>query len=188
MMKAISLSFAVVAALACGSSVFAPRLAAQEGVADAAGPQHQALMKRAGSYDVVTKFHMPGAPAPMESKGEATLKSACGGRFLHEENSGEMMNEKFTGMRLLGYNNSTQNYEASWVYSQSTSILQLAGKSGDGGKTIRMSGEVTDQGEKMTFRVEYHFTSDDQFTVKLFAGPPGEEGPALEETYTRRKK
>jgi len=154
---------------------------------DAAGPEHQALAKRAGTYEVTSKMAGPGAPAGEASKGTATLKTVCDGKFLMEENSGAMMGEKYTGLRLLGYNNDQKAYEATWIYSMSTAFLQMKGKSDDGGKTIKVSGDVTEGGMKMTLRAEYHFTSDDSFVVKLIAGDAGAEMTVLEETYTRKK-
>ena len=162
-----------------------PLLAQHEG--DNAGPEHQALMKRAGTYEVVAKMAGPGAPAGEASKGTATLRPVCDGKFLMEENSGTMMGEKFSGVRLLGYNNSAKAYEATWIYSMSTAFLQMKGKSEDGGKTVKVSGEVSDGGMKMTLRAEYHFESDDKFVVKLIADNAGSEMTVLEEAYTRKK-
>jgi hypothetical protein len=144
-------------------------------------------MKRAGTYEITSTFTMPGMPGP-ETKGTATLKSACDGKFLFEENAGTMMGSPFTGMRLLGFNNGTQEYEATWVYSESTAFLNLRGKSEDGGKTVKMKGDVVEAGETMTLHVHYSFESDDKFVVKLFGGDPSaKDTPVLEETYTRKK-
>ncbi len=169
------------------AAVLFPAIAvAQEGM-DPAGPQHAALMKRAGTYETTSRFSMPGMPGD-ETKGTATIKAACAGKFLLEENAGTMMGSPFTGIRLLGYNNGTKEYEATWVYSESTAFLSLRGKSDDDGKTLRLKGDVVEAGETMTLHVHYSFESDDKIVVKLYGGDPAsKDTPVLEEVYTRKK-
>src|SRR5262245_11360 len=59
--------------------------------ADAPGPAHQLLAKRAGEYTTVLRFWMAPGAQPAESSGTATITVTLEGRFLREEDSGTMM-------------------------------------------------------------------------------------------------
>src|SRR5439155_25747718 len=109
---------------------------AQEQKAATPGPVHQRLAKLAGEYTTVAKFAAkPGDPA-QESRGTAKLTSVLGGRFVHEENSGSLLGQPNSGLRLYGYNDASGHYEGMWVYTGSTGIMTLTGTSTDDGKTI----------------------------------------------------
>ena len=163
--------------------------AAQETTAANPGSVHQQLNKIIGNYKTSTKFTMqPGGPAA-ESSGTAKITSALGGRFLLEENSGSFMGETTTGLRLMGYNNTTKQYEAVWTYTMSTAILNLAGSSSDNGKTINMRGSFANEaGSRQNLKVITRQLDADHFTVDLIGETPdGKDGPVLSTTYTRIK-
>ncbi|MBI1854232.1 MAG: DUF1579 domain-containing protein [Planctomycetes bacterium] len=155
---------------------------------DGPGPPHKALAKLAGEYTTATKFTMSGAPAE-ETKGTATLKMILGGRFLSEENATTFMGEPTQGMHLLGYNNAGSRYEAAWLYTGSTAILNLTGTSKDDGKTISLEGSFDDgAGGKTTLRIVLRTVDADHFVETLKSvESDGNEGPTLETTYTRKK-
>ena len=165
--------------------------AAQATAASAASPglAHQQLIKRIGNYKTSTKFTMqPGGPAT-ESSGAAKITGTLGGRFLLEENSGTFMGEASAGLRLMGYNNATNQYEACWTYTMSTAILTLAGTSSDNGKTINLKGSFAGEGgAKQTLKVIIRQLDADRFVVELIGETPdGKDGPVLSTTYTRMK-
>jgi hypothetical protein len=154
------------------------------------GPVHQQLAKRAGEYTTVAKFWFkPGDQPTEETKGTAKITSILGGRFLSEENSGTMMGQPFTALRLVGYNSATQQYEATWVFTGSTATMTLVGTSKDDGKTIHWTGTYEhEKGTKATVHVETRYLDDDRFVVELsHKAPDGSKGPTLETTYTRKK-
>ncbi len=151
------------------------------------GPQHAALMKRAGDYTTKETFYAPGAE-PQESTGTAKLKAILGGRFLEEENSGQSLAQPYSGLRLYGYNNGSGQYEAIWIYDGSTAFLVLDGTSDDNGKTVRYSGAFLGPGgEKQTLRVTVTQDDADHFTVKLLGENAGGMS-TLETEYTRIRK
>ncbi|HEV8484141.1 MAG TPA: DUF1579 family protein [Blastocatellia bacterium] len=162
---------------------------AQESAQSAANPGsvHQQLNKRIGNYKTSTKFTMqPGGPAT-ESSGTAKITGALGGRFLIEENSGTFMGETTTGLRLMGYNNATKQYEACWTYTMSTAILTMTGTSSDNGKTVTLRGSFADEGgARQTLKVITRTVDADHFVVELIGETPeGKDGPLLTTTYTR---
>src|SRR6516162_2081945 len=154
---------------------------------DEPGPVHEKLAKLAGEYTTVAAFRIKPDQPPMESPGAAKITSVMGGRFILEENSGTTFGDKFTGLRLIGFNNATGQYEASWSYSRSTAIMLMTGTSKDDGKTIDWSGSfATGKDDKMVLHVTTRIVSNDRFEVELIAKmPDGSKGPTLLTTYTR---
>ena len=153
------------------------------------GPAHQQLSKRIGNYQTVTKFTMQPGGSATESSGTAKITGALGGRFLLEENSGTFMGQAIAGLRLMGYNSATKQYEACWTYTMSTAILTLAGISSDNGKTVNLKGSfVGEGGVSQTLKVVTRQLDADHFVVDLIGSTAdGKDGPVLSTTYTRIK-
>jgi uncharacterized protein DUF1579 len=153
---------------------------------DDPGPVHKELAKLAGEYTTVSRFSAAGQTLP-ESTGSATIKSILGGRFLSEENSGEMMGESIQGTRLLGYDNTSKRYQATWAYTGSTALLQLSGTGKDEGTTITLDGSFVDEdGRKESLTVVIHVVDADTFVVTLTGA--GSQASGTFETKYRRKK
>jgi hypothetical protein len=92
-------------------------------------------------------------------------------------------------VRLVGYNNATKQYEASWTYSLSTAIMTMTGSGNDEGKLIEWAAHfMNEKGAKQSLYVTTRQLDDDHFVVELFGKTPdGEKGPTVETTYTRKK-
>lgn len=157
--------------------------------AEGPGPEHAALAKLAGEYTTVSRFRVKPGESGQESKGTAKLTSILGGRFLDEEAKGELMGQPTTSRHMYGYNAEAKKYEGSWVYSASTAIMTLTGKSADGGKTIELTGTFDQaDGAKATLGITLKRIDDNSFTLGLSAkAPDGSPGPTLETTYMRKK-
>ena len=152
-------------------------------------PQHEALARLAGEYTTVTKFTAKPGDAAVETQGTAQLRSVVAGKFLLEEYSGKWFGQTIHGLRLLGYNDASKQYEGTWTYSLSTGMMTLVGASKDDGKTIDLTATYTgDKGEKQTLYVTTRRVDADQFVVELYAKTAdGQRGPTMETTYTRKK-
>jgi hypothetical protein len=162
---------------------------AQAPDADQPGPEHRQLARLAGEYTTVSKFRLKSDDAPMESKGTAKLTSVLDGRFLLEENTGTQFGQLYKGVRLVGYNNATKQYEASWSYSLSTAIMTMTGTGKDEGKIIEWTAHfMNEKGARQSLYVVTRQLDGDHFVVELFGKTTeGEKGPAVETTYTRKK-
>ena len=153
------------------------------------GSVHYQLSKRAGEYVTVTKAHMrPNAPAT-ETAGTAKIISILDGRFLLEENSGGQFGKPFKGVRVYGYNNESQQYEASWTYTGSTAILTMTGTSSDNGKTVSLGGGWAGaEGAMNPVNVRIRYLDDDRFIIELLGkADNGSEFIVVETNYTRKK-
>lgn len=150
---------------------------------------HEHMGQCAGEYTTVTRFTAKAGDAPMESKGTAKITSILGGRFLQEEDTGTMFNQPFKSLKLSGYNSAAERFEASWVYTGSTSIMTLTGTSSDGGKTINWVGTYEEKkGQKNTLYVDTKHLNKNQIVMEMYSkNPDGSRGPCLETTYTRKK-
>ncbi len=148
------------------------------------GPAHKRLAKLAGEYTTASKFWMQPGAQPSESDGTAKLSTLLGGRFLAEENSGVLLGQPYSGMRLWGYDNATKQYEAVWTYTGSTQILVLTGTSPNEGKSVHYKASIDHpNGVKQPVHILTREVDDDHFVVTL----EGIAGPLLETTYTRKK-
>jgi len=153
------------------------------------GPQQKELAKRVGQYTTVTKFWPKPNTEPLQDSGSSIITELLGGRFLLEESVNSMTAQPVSGTRMFGYNNTTQQYEASWVYAGSTAIVSLHGTSTDKGATVNYSGTLDDPNtRKDPFSVSIHQIDGDHFVVTMRIGSPDEpERSAFETSYTRKK-
>jgi hypothetical protein len=117
------------------------------------GPAHQYLAKMAGDYTTKTSFRPAPDVEPVTTTGTAHLAMILDGRFLVEDNAGEMMGQPVTGKRLLGYNNTAKRYEGVWMYTMATGMMRLKGTSPDNGKTIDFEATVDDAKAPQTFQI-----------------------------------
>jgi hypothetical protein len=155
----------------------------------APGPVHKHLAMLAGNYQTVTRFYAEPGAQPVESIGTASISSVLGGRFMLEQNSSTFMGQPASGIRLIGYNNASEQYEAIWTYTMSTAIMRMSGASDDGGKNINFDASWDKgAGKRQDVKVAIHRVDDDQFVVELIAKlPDGKLGPGLVTTYLRKK-
>ena len=154
-----------------------------------AGTPQEALTKRAGEYTRTIQFlgQMGSQGAP--STGTSKISVILNGRFIQEQNEDVVFGRPVSGMRIYGYNDATQQYEAAWMYTMSPAILTLTGTSTDGGKTVNYSGVTeTSGGGKTPLHARFVQVNDDEFVIRLSTvGPDGKETPFQETTYKRKK-
>lgn len=152
------------------------------------GPEHTALLKRAGEYTRIVKFlGQPGAPGEPFS-GTAKLSTVLGGRFLLEESSDVVFGHTVEGLRLYGYNNATKQYEMARMYTMSTAITMMTGTSKDGGQTIDFTPTDPAGLGKTPLHAQLRSINDDEFVVTFSTvKPDGQQTPFQETTYKRKK-
>jgi hypothetical protein len=153
------------------------------------GPEQEFLAKRAGEYTRTIKFVAQANADANASTGTSKVSVALGGRFIVEENNDTVFGRPVSGTRIYGFNNITKQYEAVWMYTGSTGMIFLTGTSGDGGKTIDLTGGTQNvRGEKVPLHAVIRQTDDNQFVVTLMStGADGKEAAFQETTYTRKK-
>ena len=82
----------------------------------------------------------------MEMAGEVKCKWILDGRFLHEDVTGPAQPgmPPFHGLSVMGYDNATKKYQASWIDNMTTAILQMTGEMDAAGKALTLHFEELD--------------------------------------------
>ena len=155
------------------------------------GPANRLLEQRAGSYSITIRMWMDGndrSSPPLESTGEATLRAVLGGRFLMQDETATLAGEKITSIKYWGYSKDTQEYEAVWSYTGSTTMMILKGKSTDEGKTVRYRCDTVVAGQKERYDIVVSQLTPESFSIELVGiMENGAKGAALLSTYVRKK-
>lgn len=153
------------------------------------GEPHKLFASLAGSWTTKTKSWMePGKP-PMESTGTADMKMLLGGRFLHQEFTGEMMGQPFSGIGIDGYDNVQKKYVTAWFDTMGTGIFLMEGSASADGKTITLNGQHAEPGGgQMTHRAIWTIVDNNTQTFHMYGTHHGQkEMKMMEITYTRKQ-
>ncbi len=154
------------------------------------GKFHVHLEPLVGRWKQTVKWWMaPDAP-PDVSTGTCEYKWIMGKRFLLQEVKGDMEDQPFEGMGLMGYDNFKKKYTGMWVDTMGTAIMSSLGTCDDSGKVFTMTGRhddvftgTADQKFRSIIRIINNDTHTDEMYMK---GPDGRDYKALEITYTRK--
>ena len=155
----------------------------------APGEPHQLFASLVGSWTTHTKEWMePGKP-PMESTGTADMKMLLDGRFLHQEFTGDMMGQPYSGIGISGYDNLRKRYVSTWIDSMGTGIFIMEGTASADGKTITLKGGHDEPGGgHMTHRAVWKIVDNNNQTFDMFGTHRGgKEMKMMEIIYTRKQ-
>jgi len=153
------------------------------------GAPHKLLASMAGSWNARVKSWMePGSP-PSESTGTSEARMILGGRFLHEEFSGDMMGTPFQGMGITGYDNHARKYVSAWIDSMGTALLYCEGTAGTESNTITTECRHEDPVKgPMNWRTFTRILDNDNHVFEMYAAERGgKEEKVLEITYSRKR-
>lgn len=155
------------------------------------GEPHKAMAKGAGNWEGETTMWMaPGAP-PVTSKSSCTSKMAMGGRYDVTTFSGSFMGQPFEGMSIMGYDNSKKAYVSTWIDNMGTGMMRMEGQPDASGKTITMTGKMTDPatGKECDVKEINTFVDDDHHTMEMYGPDPatGKQYKNMEIKFTRKK-
>jgi uncharacterized protein DUF1579 len=169
-------------------SLAAGAASAQAPAPPKAGPEHEVLKGDVGTWDATVESFMPGAPAPMTSKGTET-NTLMGGLWLVTEFKADMMGTPFQGHGVTGYDPNKKKYVGTWVDTMSSGLGISEATWDAAAKTMTgtfegpdMSGQV----QKMKSVVTYKDPDTRVFTMSG-PGPDGKDVKYMTITYKRRK-
>lgn len=156
------------------------------------GDMHAWLATGAGTWNGECTMFMPGMP-PTKSTCVTTITSFMDGRFVKGETKGEMEWEgqkmPFTGFMIAGYNNTTKQFEQTWIDSMGTMMMNSVGKVSEDKKTLTWTSHYTcPVTEKpVTSRMIETRTGADTMTLEMWGPNPldGKEMKCMEIKYTR---
>ncbi len=152
------------------------------------GPHHKQLASKVGTWTTKTKSWMDPTQPPMESIGSCRNTMLLDGRFLHEECTGSMMGQPFTGIGLNGYDNHTHKYVSTWMDSMGTGIYLFEGTASADGKTITQLSSYDDPMEgHMKLRAVTTIVDENSHIFEMFStGKSGKEAKMMEIMYARK--
>ncbi len=137
----------------------------------------------------VKMWWYPGAE-PQQSKSTATYKWIMGGRFVQGQYSGDVLEQEFLGMDIVGYDNFRKQYISLWIDNMSTSFMTARGTMNAAGNELQMRGANDDimTGEKdKPFKTVTRIIDVDTMVYEIHTpGPDGEFFKSLEVTSTRK--
>jgi hypothetical protein len=154
------------------------------------GPEHAALGKMAGDWDVAVKMWMDPKQPAQESKGTCTEKSVLGGRYMQSDFHGMMMGKPYNGVGLDGFDNVKKQYSSVWIDDMGTQMMVAMGTPSADGKTITYTGKMDDPiVGQMNKDIKFVVTLVDDKTHKMemydAVGTPNEY-KIMELTYTKK--
>jgi hypothetical protein len=151
------------------------------------GPEHEVLKSDVGTWEATVESFMPGAPAPMTSKGTET-NTLVGGLWLVTEFKADMMGMPFQGHGVTGWDPTKKKYVGSWVDTLSTGLGLSESTYDAASKTMTGTFEGPDpsgQVQKMKSVVTWKDPDTRVFTMSG-PGPDGKDATYMRITYKRK--
>ncbi len=153
------------------------------------GGPHKLLANMAGTWNVRSTCWMEPGGAPMEHTGISEQKMILGGRFLHQEFSGEMMGSPFNGIGTVGFDNHTKKYVSTWMDSWGTAIYYFEGTADEDGRTITQTCDYDDPVRgKVKWRSVTRIVDINTMKFEMYTTDrSGSEEKMAEMTYSRKR-
>lgn len=174
----------VLAALALGAAAFAAPAATQQ-VGQPKGSRdpktRPVLADRVGDYETSIVYLAGGKPMAPATKGHAKVSTILDDFFVQIDETGDMLGQKFTALRLFGFNAEAGRHEGTWVYTASTATMRLTGTKQEG-EAVTFDA-VFDRAAGASMRVQITVKPGDakHFTIEIAS-----ETMTEQVTYTRK--
>ena len=155
------------------------------------GSPHHFLAQLAGGWTGTSKLWMEPDKLADESPVVGNVQLILEGRYALYLYQGSIEGEAQHGMFMLGYNTTTDQYEASWVdsFHTNTGIMFCTGYAIENGFQVLGSFPDPNGGPDWGWRTEVELNDHDHLTITAYnITPEGEEAKATEAKLTRVKK
>jgi hypothetical protein len=152
------------------------------------GAQHKLLEPMVGVWNVVNYSYETGQKVEAGG-GTSTRTMILGDRFLQDHTEAQMMGMPMDGWGLTGYNNTTGEYESTWIDNMGTAIYLSKGKATADGKQITQTMDYVDPMTKKATKVKtiLSFDGPDNASFTWYSLEGDKETKSMEMIYTRRK-
>ncbi len=154
------------------------------------GPNQQMLASIAGDWTFKARMQMSPSTPPTESTGTVSYTTLFGGRYVQGQYRGDMMGMPFEGLGLMGYDNTSGRFQASWIDNMDTMIMYMTGQYDPVAKTITYTGQMDDivkPGTKVNVREVIRLVSPDSHVMEWYETRNGKETKTMEIVYSRAK-
>jgi len=156
------------------------------------GPEHQEMMKSAGTWDAEVKFFdMMKNQWSEPQKGTMKMEPVLDGHYLMMKFEGIMdwggQKMPFKGMGIMGYDNIKKKYFSTWIDSMSTGLMHTEGTKQ--GNVATLTGTMVDpmSGKDCQVREVATHTDDSHMKYEMYGSDPsGKEMKMMEINYTKK--
>ncbi len=156
----------------------------------APGEHHQHLKPLAGNWNLDVKYRHSPDEEWQTSNATSEVRWILGGRFLHEEVTGEeFMGQIFQGVGIYGYDNYAKKYTSIWMDSMSTMTMASTGSCDASGKVLTYEGAYDDPftGSKKKIKSTTRIINENKHVMEsVDHTADGKEFKNMEIVYTRR--
>jgi hypothetical protein len=149
---------------------------------------HEFLKQLVGEWNVNSRGWMAPGQAPVVTESKAKAELILGGRFLMWRIQGNMFDQLFESVQIVGYDNQQKKYVTFWIDSTSTAFYMLEGTRQ--GNVMSDTGIWPDPvtGGREKVRDVLTVVGPDEFTFELFmVGADGKEFKTIENRCLRNK-
>lgn len=139
------------------------------------GREHENLMKLAGTWSSDEKMRMGPDMPQMNSQGTWTMTPMLDGRYLQLDAAGEIPGMgPYKGFGLMGFDNVSQKYVATYIDQMSTGMMHGVGKMSSDGKvlTLNYTFNCPITKKPSTFREIMTFQGDGRMHVEMYMTDP----------------
>jgi len=152
------------------------------------GPMHEMLAKSVGDWKTISRFWMDPAGEPMESEGTGKTEMILGGRYQKSTHKSSMMGMETEGIFIMGYDNATQEFTATWIDNIGTGTAIAKGRYDESTNSITLNGTMVDPTSKqeMKFKEVYKFLDNDHHLLEMYIVIDGQESKSLEIEFVRQ--
>lgn len=152
------------------------------------GDAHKKLADLNGTWDAKVRTWMqPGQP-PMESVGTAVNTTILGGRFMQQNFTGTFMGMPYSGVGLMGYDNTKGQYQATWIDNMGTGFTNLTGTATANGYDFKGTTPDPISGKDAMMEEKWIIADADHHTFEIWgAAPDGSMYKMMEVAYSRKK-
>ncbi len=154
-----------------------------------AGPEHAALARRVGSWEVTARtWSAPGA-TPREAMGSSEWQAILGGLFFEERFELKLPEGTYAARGIAGFDRIRNQYVSIWVDDSGTAILHSEGEADATGKVLTFASDSPDpvNGTFHKIRTVETEVDADSWTMDAYrTGTDGREYRSAQFTYRRR--
>jgi hypothetical protein len=152
------------------------------------GPEHKNLESLVGTWQARCRTWTSPNEAPQVSEGTLHRKLFLGGRFIHEDFDGKLMDQPYQGMGTIGFDRAKRKYVTVWVDSMNTATNVSHGTYDGGTWTFKHEDDCPITGKRVKMRDTLRIVNDNEQVMEMYRQLGDEKEMRTMEIVLTRKK